>query len=136
MRSLSGDSGRARPSFFMALTRIWKSLSNPKLYSDSAFRSCRLITDNEPSPNSRSDNEIPARVPINVESMAGQSPRSTMNSRAPRWIISSHSWGEQSRSIASNDKLPCGGTEPGHPYDFSAELRDQHETVQRIACLS
>src|SRR6476646_4511574 len=72
----------------MALTRTLKSWSNPKLQSDSAFRSLRLTTDKEPSPSSPSHNEIPASVPINVESIPGQLHRSTMNSRAPRWIIS------------------------------------------------
>src|SRR5271165_1428998 len=72
----------------MALTRTLKSWSNPKLHSDSAFRSLRLTTDKQPSPSSRSHNEIPASVPINVESIIGQLHRSTMNSRAPRCIIS------------------------------------------------
>src|SRR6202047_3425004 len=72
----------------MALTRTLKSWSNPKLHSDSAFRSLRLTTDKQHSPSSPSHNEIPASVPINVESIAGQLHRSTMNSRAPRWIIS------------------------------------------------
>src|SRR5208283_154381 len=72
----------------MALTSTLKSWSNPKLHSDSAFRSLRLTTDKQPSPSSPSHNEIPASVPINVESITGQLHRSTMNSRAPRWIIS------------------------------------------------
>ena len=53
-----------------------------------AFRSLRLTTDKQPSPNSPSHNEIPASVPINVESITGQLHRSTMNLRAPRSIIS------------------------------------------------
>src|SRR5690348_10006660 len=73
----------------MALTRTLKSWSNPKLHSDSAFRSLRLTTDKQhDTPSSRSHNEIAASVPINVESIAGQLHRSTMNSRAPRRIIS------------------------------------------------
>src|SRR6266850_2420032 len=80
--------GRACPSFFMALTRTLKSWSNPKLHRDSAFRSLRLTTDKQPSPSSPSHNEIPASVPINVESITGQLHRSTMNSRAPRRSIS------------------------------------------------
>src|SRR5580693_7272137 len=72
----------------MAFTRTLKSWSNPKLHSDSAFRSLRLTTDKLPSPSSPSHNEIPASVPINVESITGQLHKSTMNSRAPRWIIS------------------------------------------------
>src|SRR5580704_18894597 len=72
----------------MALTRTLKSWSNPNLHNDSAFRSLRLTTDKQPSPSSPSHNEIPASVPINVESIAGQLHRSTMNSRASRWIIS------------------------------------------------
>ena len=88
IRSSSSGIGRACPSFFMALTRTLKSWSNPKLHSDSAFRSLRLTTDRQLSPSSPSHNEIPASVPINVESITGQLHRSTMNSRAPRWIIS------------------------------------------------
>src|SRR5712672_1745794 len=72
----------------MALTRTLKSWSNPKLHSDSAFRSLRWTADKQPSPSSPSHNEIPASVPINVESITGQLHRSTKNSRAPRWIIS------------------------------------------------
>src|SRR3979490_2702306 len=72
----------------MALTRTLKSWSNPKLHSDSAFRSLRLTTDKQHSPSSPSHSEIPASVPINVESITGQLHRSTMNSRAPRWIVS------------------------------------------------
>src|ERR1700722_7267183 len=72
----------------MTLTRTLKSWSTPKLHSDSAFRSLRLTTDKQHSPSSPSHNEIPASVPINVESIIGQLHRSTMNSRAPRWIIS------------------------------------------------
>ena len=45
----------------MALALTLKSWSNPKLQSDSAFRSLRLTTDKEPSPSSPSHNEIPAR---------------------------------------------------------------------------
>src|SRR5271166_3882840 len=88
IRSSSSGIGRACPSFFMALTRTLKSWSNPKLHSDSAFRSLRLTTDRQLSPSSPSHNEIPASVPINVESIIGQLHRSTMNSRAPRCIIS------------------------------------------------
>jgi hypothetical protein len=87
-RSSSSGIGRACLSFFMALTCTLKSWSNPRLHSDSAFRSLRLTTDKQPSPSSPSHNEIPASVPINVESITGQLHRSTMNSRAPRWIIS------------------------------------------------
>src|SRR5208337_174149 len=72
----------------MALTCTLKDWSNPKLHSDSAFRSLRLTTDKQPSPSSRRHNEIAASVSINVESITGQLRRSTMNSRAPRWIIS------------------------------------------------
>src|SRR5690349_10660638 len=81
VRSSSSGIGRACPSFFMALTRTLKSWSNPKLHRDSAFRSLRLTTDKQPSPSSPSHNEIPASVPINVESITGQLHRSTMNSR-------------------------------------------------------
>src|SRR6478672_7242156 len=92
---------RLRPSGAVFFQRYWKSLSflfygahalkswsNPKLHSDSAFRSLRLTTDKQRSPSSPSHNEIPASVPINVESIIGQLHRSRMNSRAPRWIIS------------------------------------------------
>jgi hypothetical protein len=87
LRSSSSGIGRGCPSVCWALTDTLKSWSNPKLQSDSAFRSLRLTTDKQPSPSSPSDKEIPASVPINVESIKRQSFRSTMNSRAPRWII-------------------------------------------------
>src|SRR5258708_29255793 len=85
VRSSSGGVGRAAPSFFMALTRPLKSWSNPKLHSDSAFRSLRLTTDKQPSPSSPSHNEIPASVPINVESITGQLHRSTAYIDVQTW---------------------------------------------------
>src|SRR6266446_8905175 len=68
-------------AFFLALTRTLKSWSNPKLHSDSAFRSLRLTTDKQPSLSSPSHNEIPASVPINVAAITGQLHRSITNSR-------------------------------------------------------
>src|SRR5215469_2971769 len=88
VRSSSSAIANVCRSFFIALTLTLESWFNPKLQSDSAFRLFRLTTDKQPSPSSRSQSEIPASVPINVESIAGQLHRSTMNSRAPRWIIS------------------------------------------------
>src|SRR4029077_12151867 len=72
--------------WFARWTSCWRAKN--KLHRDSAFRSLRLTTDKQPSPSSQSHNEIPASVPINVESITGQLHRSTMNSRASRWIIS------------------------------------------------
>src|SRR6516162_9785845 len=93
---------RLRPSGAVFFQRYWKSLPVlfygahayvEKLVQPQATQRFRvslieMTTDKQPSPSSPSHNEIPASVPINVESITGQLHRSTMNSRASRWIIS------------------------------------------------
>src|SRR5260370_4283544 len=93
---------RLRPSGAVFFQRYWKSLPvlfygahayveklvQPQATQRFRVSSLTLTTDKQPSPSSPSHNEIPASVPINVESITGQLHRSTMNSRASRWIIS------------------------------------------------